>query len=288
MDQHPLILGAHLSIGKGLDHTLYRAAEMGSNALQIFTKNASTWREKALTGKQIADFQAARKTTGITAIAAHTAYLVNIAAADGVKTAMSVEALYRELVRCEQLGIPFVVLHPGSHLGEGEDAGTRRVAENLNRIFNRLAEGKTRVLLETTAGQGSCLGHRFEQLATMADGVEDAARIGFCLDTCHVFTAGYDISNSAGYAATVGTFDRIIGLQRLFLIHVNDSKKPLGSRVDRHEHIGEGCIGEAGFSLLMNDPRLADIPKIIETPKEKDGKEADPDNLARLRGLYRG
>ena len=285
MDQTTLILGAHLSIGKGLDQALYRAAEMGNNALQIFTKNASTWREKVLTEKQVADFRTAMEKTGIRAIAAHTSYLINIAGADMEKTAMSVEALYYELIRCEQLGIPWLVLHPGAHLGDGDDVGIRRVSDNLNRIFERLKGGKARILLENTAGQGSALGHRFEQLAAMGDGVEADDRVGFCLDTSHLFAAGYDIATSDGYAATLAGFDRIVGLARLHLVHVNDSKKPLGSRVDRHEHIGEGYIGEAGFSLLINDPRLALIPKIIETPKERDGEDADPINLARLRAM---
>ncbi len=286
--QSGLILGAHLSIAKGFDQALFNAAKAGSNAVQIFTKNANTWREKQLTELQIAAFQAAREKTGITEIASHTSYLINIAGADADKTAMSVEALYQELIRCTRLGIPYLVLHPGAHLGDGETAGIQRIADNLNAIFDRLPESPTRVLLETTAGQGSALGHTFEQVAAMGDKITDPDRVGFCLDTSHVFAAGYNLADPDGYESTIGGFDAIVGLSRLHLLHVNDSKKPLGSRVDRHEHIGEGHIGPAAFARLVTDPRLSRIAKIIETPKDKNGKDADPINLTRLRRFYAG
>ncbi|MGM0402553.1 MAG: deoxyribonuclease IV [Thermodesulfobacteriota bacterium] len=282
----PLILGAHLSIARGIHRALHDAAELGCGALQVFTKNAGTWREKDITDKQAAAFAAAMEETGIKEVFSHCAYLINLAGNDEEKTAMSVEALYREVLRCEKLGIPFVVLHPGSHMGDGEEKGIRRIAANLDRVMERIGKGKTMVLLETTAGQGSALGCTFEQLAAMRDRSNCGDRIGFCMDTCHIFAAGYDISDEKSYNRTMAAFDNAIGLSHLYLLHLNDIKKPCGSRVDRHTHIGEGYIGDAGFRLVVNDSRLSAIPMIIETPKEKEGQNADKMNLDRLRTLY--
>lgn len=282
---HPLIIGAHLSISKGIHRALYDAVALGCNTVQVFTKNASTWKEKEITGKQAADMAEAREKTGVNPVFSHCSYLINIAGGDAEKTEMSVSALHRELIRCDKLGIGYLVLHPGSHMGDGEEKGIKRVAANLDRAFERAGTVRTMILLETTAGQGHSLGHRFEQLAAMRDLCAGSENIGFCLDTCHIFAAGYDLASDEGYEHTLKAFDRIIGLTRLRLLHLNDVKKPCGSRVDRHEHIGEGYIGDAGFRRIMNDRRLAGIPRIIETPKEKDGQDADPINIARLRAL---
>lgn len=282
---HPPLLGAHFSISGGLQHAITEAAHYQCNCLQLFTKNANTWKEKTLTDTQVQTFSQTKEKTGITRIISHASYLINIAGPDAKKAAMSCEALKQELIRCGKLDIPYVVLHPGFHMGSGEDAGINAISDRLNRIFRQTAAIKTRLLLETTAGQGTCIGHRFEQLASIMEKIEDHDRIGVCLDTCHIFAAGYDISDTTGYEETIRQFDRIIGLENLFVIHVNDAKKECGSRVDRHEHIGDGLIGLNGFKQMMNDTRLANIPKILETPKLKDSRDADVINLKLLRCL---
>jgi len=283
--QIPYLLGAHFSVAKGLHNALFEAQKYGCNVLQIFTKNAHTWKERTLTPADIDQFEQAQAETGITAIASHTSYLINLATDDKQKRAMSCRALHQELVRSSMLKIPFVVLHPGSHMGSGEKEGIIRIADNLNQTLAQITDLRTRVLLETTAGQGFSLGHTFEQLAAIMDKVENKGAIGFCLDTSHIFAAGYDIRTPAAYKRTIRAFDAAIGCGHLYLIHLNDSKKELASRVDRHEHIGQGHIGLQAFELIMNDPRFRDIPKIIETPKKQDGKDYDRINLTTLRGL---
>ena len=283
-DRAPL-LGAHFSIAKGLHQALYEAETYGCTALQIFTKNTSAWKERTLTQEEIIRFDLARKETGITSIASHTSYLINLATPERKKHVMSCNALKQELIRSSLLDIPFVVLHPGAHLGKGKDQGIDKIALSINKIFAQIPDIRTRLLLETTAGQGSGLGHTFEQLALIMDKIENQARIGICLDTSHVFAAGYDIRTPETYRKVTDEFDAIIGLENLYVIHLNDSKKELGSRVDRHEHIGGGYIGIKAFELLMNDMRFWDIPKIIETPKQKDGPDTDKMNLNRLRSL---
>ncbi|MBC8443818.1 MAG: deoxyribonuclease IV [Deltaproteobacteria bacterium] len=282
------LLGAHFSIAKGLHHAVYEATGYGCTALQIFTKNAGTWKERTVSQKEIDLFEKARTDTGISQIAAHTAYLINIASIEKKKYAISCHALSQEMVRASALGIPYVILHPGSHMGTGVSAGIKLIADSLNRIFDALPPSKSRLLLETTAGQGTNIGHTFEQIASIMARVTDKDRIGACLDTCHIFAAGYDIRTRATYAGTMAAFDRIVGLENLYLIHVNDSKKAFGSRIDRHEHVGVGLIGSDGFGFLMNDNRFARIPKIIETPKTNDGKDYDFINLDLLRSLIKG
>lgn len=279
------LLGAHFSIAKGLHHALYEAETYGCNALQIFTKNAITWKERILTRKEIHRFDQARKETGINQIASHTSYLINLATPDRKKHGMSCNALKQELFRSSNLDIPFVVLHPGAHMEKGEEKGIEKIAVSINEIFAQTSGIKTRLLFETTAGQGSGLGHTFEQLASMMDKVKDQNRIGICLDTSHIFAAGYDIRTPASYRKATEAFDDIIGFENLYVIHLNDSKKELGSRVDRHEHIGEGKIGIKTFELVMNDMRFREVPKIIETPKHKKDRDADKINLNRLRSL---
>jgi deoxyribonuclease-4 len=279
------LLGAHFSIAKGLEKAIYEAAKYECTALQIFTKNASAWKERILQPEEIDRFAAARAETGITAIASHTSYLINIASPEKKKCAMSGAALKQELIRSACLAVDYVVLHPGAHMGSGEPAGIRQVAAGINRVVSEAPQAQTRLLLETTAGQGSSLGHRFEQLADIVERIEDKDRIGVCLDTSHVFAAGYDIRDLPAFQKTFNTFDAVIGLKHLYLLHLNDSKKDLGTRVDRHEHIGLGFIGQDAFKWIMNDDRLASIPKIIETPKKHNGQDWDKNNLDRLRNI---
>jgi len=279
------LLGAHFSISKGLHQALFTAKDYECTAVQIFTKNSSTWKEKTLSAEDIRLFDEARKKTGIRHIASHTSYLINLASPEKKKYAMSCEALKQELIRCEALKIPFVVIHPGSHMDTGAEAGIERIALVINRIFEGIPGNPTRLLLETTAGQGSGLGHTFEQIAAIMAKVEHRDRLGVCLDTCHIFAAGYDLRTEAAYQKTFHTFDAVIGLENLYWIHLNDSKREMGTRIDRHENIGQGFIGETAFKLLMNDSRLQNIPKVLETPKGKGEKDWDQINLAKLRGF---
>jgi deoxyribonuclease-4 len=266
------LIGAHLSIAKGLHRALYKARAYGCTALQIFTKNASTWKERTLDQDDIDRFHQARKEANVIDIVSHTSYLINLATPEKKKFVLS-------------YNIPFIVLHPGAHMGKGVEKGIEKIAAGINDVFAQTPGIKTRLLFETTAGQGSGIGHTFEQLASIMDKIENQDRCGICLDTSHIFAAGYDIRTEKSYGKTINMFDAIIGINNLYAIHLNDSKKALGSRVDRHEHIGEGYIGMNMFKLLMNDKRFKDIPKIIETPKIKDGRDADEINLNRLRSL---
>ncbi len=282
---HRCLLGAHLSIAGGLEKAVSRAVALDCTALQIFTKNASTWKERMLSPAEIDRFTAARADAGIHTVAAHTSYLINIAAAERRHLMRSCAALEKELVRAAALQISDVVLHPGSHMGIGEALGLAKAVESLNRVLSQQPRTNARILLETTAGQGSNLGYRFEQLAALIDRVEDKSRIGVCLDTAHIFAAGYDIRSMDAYTEVMRLFDSTIGLKYLKLLHLNDSKKELGSRVDRHEHIGQGTIGLEAFGFIMQDSRLAAIAKIIETPKDSNGQKWDRENLERLRAL---
>ena len=278
-------MGAHFSIAKGLHQALFTARDYGCTAVQIFTKNSSTWKEKTLSDEDVRMFDDARKNTGIRHIASHTSYLINLASPEKKKFAMSCEALKHELIRCAALKIPFAVIHPGSHMKTGVKAGIERIASAVNRVFDKLPENPTRLLLETTSGQGFNLGRTFEQLAAIMGKVEDRDRLGFCLDTCHIFAAGYDLRTKAAYQKTFISFETVIGLEHLYWIHLNDSKRETGSHIDRHENIGKGFIGETAFKLLMNDSRLQGIPKVLETPKGKGEKDWDQINLAKLRGF---
>ena len=280
-----LLIGAHVSISGGLHKAFPLAADIGCTAMQIFTKNASQWNAKPLQDKEIQQFKAAWEASGIRMVVAHDSYLINLASPDGELLEKSRSAMRIEVERCEQLGIPYLVMHPGSHVGSGEEAGLRRVAESFDAIHRQTAGFQAKILVETTAGQGTNLGWQFEQIARIFEHVAQPERLGVCFDTCHAFAAGYDIRTEAAYRQTMAEFDRIIGLARLNAIHVNDSVKPLGCRVDRHEAIGKEHIGLDGFRWLMNDPRLADIPKILETPKGGDPVASDQENLSKLRAL---
>lgn len=275
-------LGVHVSISGGVELAFARGEEIGCTAIQIFTKNASQWRAKPISVESAAAFRAKREASPIDAVAAHDSYLINLAAPDDEKWEKSKSAFRDELERCALLGIEALVMHPGAHLGAGEEAGLDRVAAAFREIFTAAPAG-AQVLLETTAGMGSHLGWRFEQLARIMDLVPQH-EFGICLDTCHVYAAGYDLSRPEGYAAMMAEFDRLIGCEKIRQFHVNDSKKPCGSRVDRHEHVGQGCIGETGFACLMGDERFAAVPKILETPPGEKN-EFDLRNLALLRRL---
>lgn len=279
------LLGAHLSIAGGLSKAVHQARALACTALQVFTKNANTWRERVLSVVDITDFKAAVKKTGIVHTAAHTSYLINLASPDSGKRSKSIRALKEEIRRASQLGIPYVVMHPGAHMGRGTMAGIQSLTDGINQVFEAIPENTVRLLLETTAGQGTCLGHRFEQIAEMLQAVACQDRIGVCIDTAHIYAAGYDIRNQTSFNNTIAEFEAVIGLHHLHMIHLNDSKKGLGSRVDRHEHIGKGTIGIECFKMMMNDPRFKFVLKIIETPKKGSGDNCDKQNLKRLLSL---
>jgi deoxyribonuclease-4 len=280
-----LLLGAHFSIAGGLHEAPLIAGRYGCTALQLFTKNSNTWKERVVTDEEIARFREVCQELGIRAVASHAAYLINLGSPEPLKHHMSKEALIHELKRSSGLHIPYVVLHPGAHMDSGEEKGCLRVAKTINEIFDRIPPSQTKLLLETTAGQGSNIGCTFEQLAFMVENIEDKDQVGFCFDTCHVFAAGYDIRTPKAYAKTMEKFDETLGLKNLCLIHLNDSKKGLGGRIDRHEHIGKGMIGPTAFKEIMNDKRLETVPKILETPKGKGKIDYDAINLKVLRDM---
>ena len=278
--------GAHMSIAGGHHNALLMALKHECEALQLFTKNSNQWLGKPLTKDDAVLFRTTYADTRVRHLIAHDSYLINLASPDKVLYRRSVEAFVDEVRRADALGLDYLVFHPGAATDGDEDAGLRRVAKALNEVHRRCGRCRVRALIETTAGQGSCLGHRFEHIAQILDRVKHPERMGVCLDTCHVFAAGYPLGTESDYAATMKTFDRVVGLKQLKVFHVNDSKKPLGSRVDRHAHIGQGELGLEAFRLLVNDPRFRKHPMILETPKEgPEGEDMDPINLGRLRSL---
>ncbi len=280
------LFGAHMSIAGGCHNAVAAAKTHGCQALQLFTKNSNQWSARDLTGDDVTAFRTALRGSGVRRTAAHDSYLINLASPDEALRRRSLEAFADELQRAERLGLDYLVTHPGAHVDSGEEAGLARVATALDEVHARCPGFKVKVLLETTAGQGSSLGHRFEHLARILSLVADPERLGVCLDTCHVFAAGYALAPEAEYRATFKEFDKLIGLRRLLAFHVNDSQKAFGSRVDRHAAIGRGEMGPEPFRLLVNDPRFRNRPMILETPKEDaDGNAMDAVNLAALRGL---
>ncbi len=286
-DPADLLLGAHMSTAGGVSRAFERGGDVGCTTMQIFTKSPNQWAARPLDGKEIDRFKTAWGESGIAPVVAHDAYLINIASPDRAMREKSIDALLDEVERVEVLGIPSLVIHPGAHMKTGEKAGIDRVAESLDTIHARTEGSSSRILLETTAGQGTNLGYRFEHLAEIIDRVKEPERLGVCFDTCHAFAAGYDISREETFGEVFSEFDSIIGLSRLEVMHLNDSKGKLGSRLDRHEHIGKGHIGIEGFRLIMTDPRLVKLPKILETPKGADMAE-DRINLKTLRRLALG
>jgi deoxyribonuclease IV len=281
-----LPIGAHESTAGGVYTAFDRARRAGCTALQVFTKNNNQWRAKPLSDGDIENYKTAASNSNVSGVVAHACYLINLCALNKAILKRSIAAMTDELTRCDQLGITGVVVHPGSHLGAGEDDGIKKIAESLDTIHSEIPSAKALTILETTAGQGSAIGYKFEHLRAIIDLTEQPQRIGICLDTCHIFAAGYDIRTEETYHRAMAEFDNIIGLQRLIVIHTNDSRKPLGSRVDRHEHIGKGMIGKNGFRWLMKDNRIAHIPKILETQKSEDLHE-DKRNIGILRRLAR-
>lgn len=280
------LFGAHMSVAGGLHNALLAAQKHDCRVVQLFTKNSNQWLARDLTDEEVRTFRRTLRQAGIRVALAHDSYLINLASPDESLYQRSIDAFVIELQRAERLGLKYVVTHPGAHLDSGEEVGLERVAKALNEVHRRCPDLRVQTLLETTAGQGSSLGHRFEHLARILELVGDSSRLGVCLDTCHVFAAGYALAPQAEYQATMKAFADTIGLGRLEVFHVNDSKKPLGSRVDRHAHIGQGCLGLEPFRLLVNDRRFRNRPMILETPKEEvDGQEMDAVNLATLRQL---
>jgi deoxyribonuclease IV len=278
-------LGAHMSIAGGHALAFARLAQVGGQALQIFVKNQRQWQAPALPAAEIEQFRRRWRECGEPPMAAHDSYLINLAASRPEIAERSVLALADELERTSLLGISYLIMHPGSHGGTGLEAGLARFTANLDRALALAPLAKqVTILIETTAGQGADLGSRFEEIAAMITASRYPERLGVCVDTCHIFAAGYDIRTPEVYAETFARFDQTIGLERLKFFHLNDARKDLGSRVDRHEHIGRGKIGLGGFRLLLNDPRFAGLPMVLETPKSKDLHE-DAANLTILRGL---
>jgi deoxyribonuclease IV len=280
------LFGAHMSVAGGCHKALLDAQAHGCQTVQIFTKNANQWLAKDLTDEEVRQFRRTLRQTRLRLPMAHDNYLINLASPDEGLWRKSLEAFVDEMRRAELLGLRYLVMHPGAHLDDGEEAGLVRVAKALDEAHARCAGFRLIVLLETTAGQGTTLGHRFEHLARILGLVAQPERLGVCFDTCHVFAAGYALTPRKEYRSTMGAFHRVIGLRRLKVFHINDSLKPAGSRVDRHAHIGRGQMGLEPFRLLVNDRRFRGRPMVLETAKEE-GEESDMDavNLATLRGL---
>ncbi len=277
-----LLLGAHMSTSGGPSKALERGRSIGCTAIQIFVKNNMQWFAKPFAETELTAYQNFPDRPKV--VFGHTSYLINPAAKNPEFREKSIQALCEELSRADQLGLPFLVLHPGAHMGDGEEIGLTRIVSSLDEVFTSLPRGKCRIALEITAGQGTCLGHTFEHLATIIDRSKFRERLKTCLDTAHLFEAGFDISTEKGFWEMVKRFDRIIGRDRLSAWHLNDSKTALGSRVDRHEHIGKGKIGLVPFREIMRSGEFGAIPKVLETPKKEDLKE-DIVNLRVLTGL---
>ncbi len=280
------LFGAHMSVAGGCHNALRQARDHQCDTVQLFTKNANQWNARPFTEEEVRLFRETLRESGLRFATAHDSYLINLASPDETLYRRSVEAFVVEVRRAEQLGLSYLVMHPGAHVNSGEDAGLERVARGLDEVHERCPDFGVRVLIETTAGQGTTLGWRFEHLSRILERVAAPERLGVCFDTCHVFAAGYPLGTRKEYKATMADFDRIVGLDKLRAFHVNDSLKPLGSRVDRHAHIGRGQLGLGPFRFLVNDPRFADRPMILETAKEEgDNDDMDTVNIGVLRGL---
>lgn len=279
------LLGAHTSIAGGVSKSVELAHKLGFTAMQIFTKNNNRWDAKPLENHEIEKFKSSLKTSNIEFVVTHDSYLINLCAGKKELLIKSRNSFIEELERCEQLGIPHLNFHPGAHGGRGEADGIKLIAESLNIAHSKTNGFNVKSMIEMTAGQGTAIGYKFEHLKEIIDKVEDKNRMTVCIDTAHIFAAGYDIANN--YSNVIKEFNDIVGIDLLKCFHMNDSKKELGSRVDRHEHIGKGFIGRKGFENIMNDTRLTHIPKILETPKGKDQKE-DLDNINYLKSLIKG
>ena len=273
-----------MSISDGLHLSFYRGGEIGCRTMQIFTKNATRWKEREVTNEEVELFRKAREETGIDPVVAHDSYLINMASPEEALRKKSINAFIGELTRAERLELSHLVAHPGSHGGMGEDEGIKKFSESLNVALKETEGYRVKVALETTAGQGASLGHRFEQMARILDLLEEGDRCAVCLDTAHIFAAGYDIRGEEGLESTLQEFDRVIGLERLEVVHINDSKKELSSRVDRHEHIGEGFLGLETFRRILHHPVFKELPLILETPMKDGGHARNLETLRELAG----
>ena len=282
-------LGAHMSVAGGIENAFAAGAAVGCDCLQVFVKNQRQWRAPALKSEQIVAYKAAERETGLSPVVAHASYLLNLASPDDANRNKSITAMVDEIERCEALGVSALIFHPGAHMDDTLEVGIKRIARSLNEVHKKCQGFDTTILLESTAGQGTAIGYRFAHLASIFDGVADSDRLGVCLDTCHLFAAGYDFREKSGYDEMMDELERTVGASRVCCIHTNDSKRQCGSRVDRHEHIGKGKIGKTGFAHFLNDLRWSNMPFILETPKGKDGRgtEFDKVNLKRLRSLCR-
>jgi len=281
-------LGAHMSIAGGYYKAVEAVAQCNMDCVQIFSKNNNQWRAKPITQEDVDRFQGAMQDHGITHPIAHASYLINLASPDRELWKKSVDAFVVELQRADMLGIPYVVLHPGAYIEGTEAAGLKRIVRAVDQIHRRTSSLSSQCLLETTAGQGSSLGCKFEHLAAILDGVKQPDLLGVCVDTCHIFAAGYPLQQEEDYKATFSAFNKLVGVKKIKAFHLNDSKKPFGSRVDRHEHIGQGTLGVEPFRHLLNDRRFQKTPMYLETPKgDRNGKPWDIINLQKLRRLVR-
>ena len=278
------LLGAHMSIAGGVDNAVLQGKEVGCDTVQLFTKSSRQWVSKPLGKDEIARFHQAKKETGLNTVVAHDSYLYNFAAPDDVLRKKSVAGLIDEMERCEALGVMYLIAHPGAHVGSGEEAGIQTIAKSIDEMHSACPGYETKLAIEITAGQGSNLGYRFQQVRQIIDASKNSDQLRVCFDTEHAFAAGYDLRTKEGYERTFAEFDETIGLEILVAFHLNDAKKDLGCRVDRHEHIGKGFIGLEAFRLLMNDKRFWGLPMCLETPKSDDCHE-DRENLATLRNL---
>jgi deoxyribonuclease-4 len=280
------LLGAHMSIAGGVGNAFLAGKKVDCDAIQIFTKSSRQWASKPLEKDEISQFHANRKETGIAAVVAHDSYLLNLGSPDAGLRKRSIAAFIDEMERCETLGVSNLIAHPGAHVGAGEIEGIKTIAKSLDEVHKACPKFTVKVTLEITAGQGSNLGYRFEQIGAMIDATKESDRLRVCFDTEHAFAAGYDLRTKEGYERTFSEFDDAIGIKLLAAFHLNDSKKEFHSRVDRHEHIGQGFIGVEAFRLLMNDQRFWGLPMCLETPKGPDLKE-DLENLTLLRSLIK-
>ncbi|MCL4511678.1 MAG: deoxyribonuclease IV [Bacteroidetes bacterium] len=280
-----LLLGAHMSVAGGLYTAFERAERVGCTAIQIFTKNSNQWNDPVISTEDIAKYREGRNKSKVQIVVSHDSYLINLCGANDKLLEKSREAFVKEIKRCDALEIRHLIFHPGAHTILGRKESLRLVADSLN-YAHKATEGDDIIsVIETTAGQGTTVGSSFEEIAEIISGVKDKKRVGVCIDTCHIFAAGYDIRTSNDYEKTMSDFDKIIGFEKLHAVHLNDAKKPLNSHVDRHEHIGKGEIGKGAFGFIMNDDRFSKIPKILETPKGENGYEMDIVNLRTLREL---
>ncbi|MFA6598052.1 MAG: deoxyribonuclease IV [Ignavibacteriaceae bacterium] len=280
----PHLLGAHTSTQGGVSAAITLAEKLNFTAIQIFTKNNNQWKGKVLTQNEADEFKQKLSASSIKVVVSHDSYLINLCSSKPDLLEKSREAFIDELERCEMLGIPYLNFHPGAHGGMGEEEGIKLIADSLNFAHQKTKNYKVKSMLEATAGQGTAIGYTFEHLKKIIDLVDEKERMCVCIDTAHIFAAGYDIKDKKNYNKVIKDFDEIIGLDLLKCFHMNDSKKPLASRVDRHEHIGKGFIGLEGFTNIMNDKRLLHIPKILETPKGKEQLE-DLENIKTLLSL---